>query len=124
MKFLADVNVDRNIVVRLREAGHEVEWLAESATDRRLTDPSLMQRAFDQGQVILTNDNGFSHHIFHERKPSHGVILLRVANKRTRLSKTRRIERSLEAIAACQGSCIGRFSAVYPDRIEQTLLPT
>jgi predicted nuclease of predicted toxin-antitoxin system len=124
MKFLADVNIDRNIVARLREAGHEVEWLAESTTDRRLTDPSLMQRAYDQGQVILTNDTGFSRHVFHERLPTHGVILLRVANKRTRLSKTRRIERSLEAIEACQGSCVGQFSTVYPDRIEQTLLPT
>jgi predicted nuclease of predicted toxin-antitoxin system len=101
-----------------------VEWLAESATDRRLKDPPLMQRAYNQGQVILTNDTGFSRHVFHERLQTHGVILLRVANKRTRLSKARRIERSLEAIEACQGSCIGRFSTVYPDRTEQTLLPT
>jgi predicted nuclease of predicted toxin-antitoxin system len=121
MKLLADVNVDRVIVTGLRADGHGVEWLAEDRAQRRLTDEALMQRAFRQGQVILTNDTGFTRHVFIDLQPTHGIVLLRVALLKT--PRAQRNQRALEAFRTFQAQLVGQFTTVFPDRVEQRALP-
>jgi predicted nuclease of predicted toxin-antitoxin system len=84
VKFLADVNIDRALVKRLRADGHDVLWLAERESERRLKDPPLMALAYRQGAIILTNDREFVGYVFRDRIPTHGVVLLRVAIVRGR----------------------------------------
>lgn len=59
MKFLADVNIDGALVKRLRADGHDVLWLAERESERRLKDPPLMALAYRQGAIILTNGSAY-----------------------------------------------------------------
>lgn len=57
MKFLADVNIDRRIIDRLRADGHDVLWVAE--INRELDDIALLRLAWQEGAIILTNDKDF-----------------------------------------------------------------
>ena len=120
MKFLADVNIDHALITRLRADGHEVLWLAESATQRRLKDPPLMALAYREGNIILTNDREFVGYVFRDRIATHGVVLLRVAivwRPRAEL-----IQRAHEAIRAYQDSLLNQFTTIYPDHVEQERL--
>lgn len=121
MRFLADVNLDRDIVEGLRADGHHVEWLAEDQIARGLGDPSVMERADRQGQVIITKDTDFPRYVFIDRLPIHGVILLRVGI--VRMSLARQVERSLKAIRAYQTRAPGHFTTIYPERIDHEILP-
>lgn len=100
MKFLADVNVDRALVRRLRTDGHEILWLVESKTQRRLKDRPLMTLAYEQGAIILTNDCEFVGYVFRDRIATHGVVLLRVAILRR--PRAELIQRAYEAIITQQ----------------------
>ncbi len=119
MKLLADVNVDRGIVEGLREDGHDVEWLTQ--TGPRLEDVSLMERAYTNGQIIITNDTDFPGYVFVEKRPTHGVILLRVGI--VRMSMPRQVERSLRAMRAYLTRAPGHFTTIYPEHIDHEALP-
>ena len=120
MKFLADVNIDRALVTGLRAEGHDVLWLAESATQRRLKDPPLIALAYREGAIILTNDREFVGYVFRDRIPSHGVVLLRVAI--IRMTRAELVQRAHEAIHAYQDRLLNHFTTIYPDRVEQERL--
>lgn len=119
MKFLADVNIDRRIIDRLRAEGHDVLWIVER--NRELDDISLLRLAWQEGAIILTNDKDFQRHILRENHQTHGLIWLRLGI--VRMSRTQQIERTLQAIRTSQDSLSGRVTAIYPDRIEQVSIP-
>lgn len=121
MKLLADVNVDRMIVAGLRTDGHDVEWLAEDRMGRRMPDDAVIRLASRQSQIILTYDTDFARYIFTDLLPSNGVVLLRVGVHKT--PRAQRNQRALEALHAYQGTLLGRFTTIYPDRVEQQALP-
>jgi predicted nuclease of predicted toxin-antitoxin system len=121
MKLLADVNLDADIVGGLRADGHDVEWLAENPAARTLDDPAVMERAYRQGQIIITKDKGFPRYVFVEKRPTHGVILLRVGI--VPMSMPRQVERGLSAIRAYLTRAPGRFTTIYPERIDSEALP-
>lgn len=76
MKFLADVNIEKSIVDFLRGAGYDVLWLPDY--DCHLDDASLLNLAYTQNRIIVTNDKDFGELNFLQRKPSVGIILFRV----------------------------------------------
>jgi predicted nuclease of predicted toxin-antitoxin system len=122
VKFLADVNVDRALVIRLRADGHEVLWLAEKETQRRLKDRPLMALAYEQGAIILTNDREFVGYVFRDRIATHGVVLLRVAILRR--PRAELVQRAYEAIRTQQDHLPGNFTTIYPNYVESIPLPT
>ncbi len=78
MKFLADANIPRRLVDRLRATGHEIFWAYEDAAPGT-SDEDLIGRAAAEDRVILTWDKDFGELVF-----SHGhrvgVILIRMRN--------------------------------------------
>lgn len=121
MKLLADVNLDADIVGGLRADGHDVEWLAENPSARTLDDAPVMDLAYCQGQIIITKDKGFPRYVFVEKRPTHGVILLRVGI--VPMSMQRQVERSLRAIRAYLTRAPGHFTTIYPEHIDYEVLP-
>lgn len=121
MKLLADVNLDADIVGGLRADGHDVEWLAENPSARTLDDAPVMDLAYRQGQIIITKDKGFPRYVFVEKRPTHGVILLRVGI--VPMSMQRQVERSLRAIRAYLTRAPGHFTTIYPEHIDYEVLP-
>lgn len=121
MRLLADVNVDKAIVSALRTDGHEVVWLAEDRSQRRLPDDVLLRYAFRDGQVVITNDKDFTRYVLIDLMPAHGVVLSRMALPGA--SRAEVVRRVLDAFRACQSRLLGQFTTIYPDRVEQRPLP-
>ena len=115
MKFLADVNIDRRIIDRLRADGHDVLWIADINSE--LDDISLLRLAWQEEAIILTNDKDFQRHVLRENHQTHGLIWLRLGPGR--MPRTQQIERTLQAIRTFQHRLSGRVTAIYPDRVEQ-----
>jgi len=75
MKFLADENISKSVVLWLREKGHDVLWIIEG--HRQLLDEKVLELALKEKRILLTNDNDFGEFIFRQRLKHGGVILFR-----------------------------------------------
>jgi predicted nuclease of predicted toxin-antitoxin system len=80
MRFLVDECTGPAVAQWLRERGFEVFSVYDEA--RGLDDESVLQKAFSEGWVLLTNDKDFGTKVFRERRPHRGVIFLRLDNER------------------------------------------
>ena len=87
MNLLADESVDRQIVERLRDDGHQVAYVAE--VDPGLVDPLVLERANALSALLVTADKDFGELIFREGQlTSGGVVLIRLAG----LTVARKVE--------------------------------
>ena len=73
MRLLADENVHSLVVERLRSAGHEVEWVAESGAG--MADAAMLQRPDIAELVLITYDRDFGDLIFNHGYPAPRSIL-------------------------------------------------
>lgn len=60
----------------LRSEGYDVFSITEE--NPSIDDLSVLQKAYSQKRVLITNDKGFSKLIFKDKKKSEGVILIRM----------------------------------------------
>jgi predicted nuclease of predicted toxin-antitoxin system len=76
LRLLANENIPRVAVDALREQGHDVAWVAETA--KGADDPPIALQAQRERRIILTFDKDFGDLIIRRRvaRPS-GVILCR-----------------------------------------------
>ena len=49
---------------------------------RGLDDDSILRKAFTEDWILITNDKDFGDKIYRERRPHHGVVLLRLDDER------------------------------------------
>ena len=120
MKFVADVNVTEQTVVRLRAAGHEVLWVAE--LNRRLSDRGILRFAENEGAIILTLDKNFRYHVLQEKLPAPGVVWIRRLTRGMDLDIE--TERVVAVIQDYSDRLLLHFTTIYPDRVDQEQLPT
>ena len=77
MRIIADQNVHRRVVLRLREAGHDVEFIQESMPGR--SDEKLLHRGDITDAIFITGDKGFGDWTFNKGWPRpHAIILSRL----------------------------------------------
>lgn len=57
MNLLADENVHKKVVLRLRELGLAIEWIRETAPGT--LDPDILMRPDISDRVLITNDRDF-----------------------------------------------------------------
>ncbi|OIO20125.1 MAG: hypothetical protein COZ80_03860 [Ignavibacteria bacterium CG_4_8_14_3_um_filter_37_9] len=76
IKFIADVNIEKLIVVELRKAGYDVTWILE--TDKYLEDVQILLQANIEKRILLTNDKDFGELVYRQKLLSSGIILFRV----------------------------------------------
>jgi len=62
MKFLADENVEKQIVDWLRKNGFDVLFVTEFA--KSATDDELLEKAKRDSRILLTNDKDFGELVF------------------------------------------------------------
>jgi predicted nuclease of predicted toxin-antitoxin system len=76
MNLVADENIDRGIVERLRRDGHRVDSIAELSPS--VSDEDVLRRAVGASAVLVTEDKDFGE-LVHRRGLSHtGVLLIRL----------------------------------------------
>jgi predicted nuclease of predicted toxin-antitoxin system len=80
MRFLVDECTGPVVANWLRSQQHEVFSIYEER--RGLDDDAILQLAFAEDQILITNDKDFGEKIFRERRPHKGVILLRLQDER------------------------------------------
>jgi predicted nuclease of predicted toxin-antitoxin system len=77
MRFLADENIDRQSVAALRQAGHEVVYIAE--LDPGITDDQVLDLANREELLLLTADKDFGELVYRLHRQAHGIVLVRLA---------------------------------------------
>ena len=77
MKIVADEGVDRRVVGRLRQSGHQVWYVSEM--EPGITDEAVLELANREGAVLLTADKDFGELVFRQERMVKGVILIRLA---------------------------------------------
>jgi len=75
VRFLADECCDTATVDALRDDGHDVLYVIESL--RGATDDIVLEHAFAENRVLLTEDKDFGELVYRLRYPAYSVILLR-----------------------------------------------
>lgn len=77
MNLLADESVDRQVVQRLRQDGHEVLYIAEMAPST--SDEVVLERANALQAVLITADKDFGELVYRQGRVHAGVMLIRLA---------------------------------------------
>lgn len=111
MNFVADENVDAAIVAQLRDAGHQVWYVAEAASG--ISDDEVLQQAVDSRAVLLTSDKDFGDLVFRQRKAMAGVLLLRLAGS-TSADRARLVGETVSRFGAELGEA---FSVLGPSTL-------
>jgi len=94
VRLLADENCDRLLVAALREAGHDVVYVAEIA--RGSSDADLMRQAQTEHRAILTDDRDFGLLAEREQENPPTILLLRLYP----LDRMARVKRAAEAVSS------------------------
>ena len=97
LRFLADVNIEKDLVIFLKKQGYDVLWTPDY--NCRLKDYELLELANKEDRILITNDTDFGEIVFLQRKLSSGIILIRVKGQDVR-KKLRSLKKLLKLYSA------------------------
>ena len=111
MRWLADENIQGEIVERLRAAGEDVETVA--ALDLSSADPIVVRHAQTRDRLLLTADKDFGELVVRAGMQVPGVVLLRVDG----LPVAGRADNRLAAIEPLGERLRGSFTVIRRARL-------
>jgi len=111
LNFVADENLDHQIVERLRQDGHMVWYIAEM--DPGISDQDVLNLANYEQAVLLTADKDFGELVYRQHLVNPGVILLRLAG----LLPATKAELVASTVTAHMKEIAGSFAVVSPRTI-------
>ena len=82
MRFLVDESTGPYVAYWLRQEGHDVFSVYDEA--RGMDDDKIIEKAFTEKWILITNDKGFGEKVYRQRQPHRGVVLLRLEDERPR----------------------------------------
>ena len=82
MRFLVDECTGPAVARWLRQQNHDVFSVYEQS--RGMEDDRIIQKAFDENWILITNDKDFGEKVYRERHPHRGIVLLRLDDERAR----------------------------------------
>lgn len=74
MQFLLDSCISSFAVKDLKEAAHDVIWVAELKSDPG--DEAILKKAFDEKRILVTADKDFGELVFVFSKPHPSIVRL------------------------------------------------
>jgi len=117
MRFLADENCDFAVVRALRSAGHDV--LAVGESQQRSVDRQLMEMAYAESRILLTEDKDFGWLVFAGRLDNPGVVLIRFpAAARGKLAAS-----VMRLVAEFGSKLTGSFVVLRPGSVRISITP-
>jgi predicted nuclease of predicted toxin-antitoxin system len=72
MRFLVDECTGSRVANWLREEGHQVFSVYDQA--RGISDNVIINKAFDENWILITNDKDFGEKVYRENRPHKGII--------------------------------------------------
>ena len=118
MKLLVDENIHGDIVAWLRYRQHDVLYTAEQMPSRR--DEDLLQLAFAQKRVVVTDDTDFGELVYRWRQPAYGVLLIRLYTP----DIAARLDRLSAAWSAIEANAAHHFVVVTQRQVRIRPLPS
>ncbi|MBD3189095.1 MAG: hypothetical protein GF308_00540 [Candidatus Heimdallarchaeota archaeon] len=94
MRLLVDECTGPAVAKWLKQKQHIVFSVYDEA--RGLEDEAIIEKAYQENYIIITNDKDFGELIVRHKKPHKGVILLRLKDERAK-NKIRVLKKLLEA---------------------------
>lgn len=111
MRFLVDESTGPRVAAWLVSQGHDVVSIYDSA--RGAADENIVQMAFTEDRILITNDKDFGEKVYRDRKPHRGTILLRLDDEGA-ASKINALEHLLENYS---NQITGKFVVVTDTRV-------
>ena len=111
MNFVADESVDQQIVEHLRNEGHTVRYIVETAPGA--SDEDVLELTKHEGAILLTADKDFGDMVFRQRRVTEGIILIRLAGQ----SQRRKVEIVTAAVKRHGEKLLNAFSVITPGGI-------
>src|SRR5262245_37972377 len=108
MNLLADESVDREVVERLRQEGHDTVYVADLSPS--ITDDEVLQQANDRGALLVTADKDFGELVYRQGRVHAGVLLVRLAG----LPVATKADVVARALQEHEAELQGAFSVVSP----------
>jgi predicted nuclease of predicted toxin-antitoxin system len=111
MRFLVDECTGPQVAQWLRDQNHDVFSVYDQA--RGIADDDIIDKAYRENWILITNDKGFGEKIYREGRPHRGVIFLRLEDERAFI-KIETMRRLLEGYA---DQLANRFVVATENRI-------
>jgi predicted nuclease of predicted toxin-antitoxin system len=111
MRFLADENVSRFVVERLRAVGFDVASVG--ATRSGASDNDVLAVAMREGRILITEDRDFGELVVRQRAEVPGVVLLEL----DRLSNMAEADRVSVILSANADKLAGHLTVIEPGRV-------
>lgn len=96
MRFLVDECTGPRVATWLRSQGDEIFSVFDEA--RGIGDEEVIRKAYSENWILITNDKDFGEKVYRERRPHHGIILMRLEVERA-ANKIEVLRRLLEVYA-------------------------
>ncbi len=88
MRWLVDECVSASLVARLRDAGHDALYVAETVPSTE--DTAILALAVRERRLLLTEDKDFGELVFGAtEQPTFGVVMLRIREERANIRWSR-----------------------------------
>jgi predicted nuclease of predicted toxin-antitoxin system len=71
-KFLADENIDPDLVDYIAKTGFDIYQITTKTADA-----VILEQSFEEKRIVLTHDSDFGKMVYTEQKPFLGIIYLR-----------------------------------------------
>lgn len=112
LKFLIDENVGKSVVDFLKKEGFDCMVATANELASR-EDVFLLEYAFREGRIVITNDKDFGFLVFRQKLPSHGIILFRFINE----SPSLKISALEYLLSLEEGRLMNHFIVISEDKI-------
>ena len=76
MNIFVDANIPQKIASRLSEEGYSVQYV-----DRNAEDTAIIEAAYRNKALLITQDKDFERLVLDELRPTSGVVLLRISKR-------------------------------------------
>ena len=117
MRFLADENVSRLVIERLRAGGFDVISIGETRSGT--PDKDVLEAADAEGCILITEDHDFGELVIRQRLGVRGMILLEL----DRLSNATEADVVAEVVSTHADKLLGNLVVIEPGRIRVRPLP-
>jgi len=114
---VADESCAGPVIRALREGGHDVIAIAEVA--KGAADEAIMERAFSEGRVLITEDSDFGELVYARGRPSAGVTFVKF-HRGARRAKPGAV---VEAVEKLGERLRDGFAVVEPGRVRVSRRP-
>jgi predicted nuclease of predicted toxin-antitoxin system len=117
VELLADESCAGPVIRALLAAGHDLVVIAEVA--KGASDELVMERAFTEGRILITEDRDFGELVYASGSPTAGIVFVKF-HSRARRTKPKAV---VEAIARLGERLRGGFAVVEPGRVRLAKRP-